>query len=170
VNPDTPSIVEHFPTLTAFASKSKCLVELGCRYGNGSTRAFRRGVQHPLHTWTTVDIVDLIPVEDRPTELDWKMIVGSSIDPEVMRKVLDRGMPDLVFIDTLHTYDQMKAELALWVPAVTCPCTWLFHDTWMHGRRGAVRDAITDYADSHLGAKYRDLSKENNGLGMMVTV
>jgi len=74
---------------------------------------------------------------------------------------------DFLFIDTLHDYDQLKAELELHAPKVR---KWIgFHDTFFFARRGesggkGLMDAIDEFLSENTGWSICYHSDENNGL------
>lgn len=47
--PDQPEMVYHMPYLEDMASRCSVIIEIGCGHGNGSTRAFKRGVARDGH-------------------------------------------------------------------------------------------------------------------------
>ena len=76
---------------------------------------------------------------------------------------------DLIFIDTVHTYEHLKKELELWEPLAVGDCKWLFHDTWMGGVYNPMTDAIKEFARNSNGKwEYSDITRECNGLGALL--
>jgi len=167
------SIVGHLPTLQKMAANCAVLLEIGSEYGTGSTAAFRRGMEQntrPERLWVTVDLRDQIDLWMRPAFPFWSFVQGDSRDPATRVKVkecLGPNPPDLVFIDTEHTYAQMSAELLLWAPVVVDSCTWLFHDTHMNGQYNHMTDAIKEFAEREGRWVYEQLSTECHGLGSL---
>lgn len=100
--------VPHFPTLMDYAARAKVIIEWGVR-GGVSTWALLDGLPADGHLWS----VDILPCTVPPRvsgDPRWTFIVGDDLDPKIQRKQPRKA--DLVFIDTSHTYDQTKAELA----------------------------------------------------------
>jgi len=161
------------PSLEEAASRSSFVIELGCGDGNGSLRALSRGLRrskakNPLYI--SVDLREERPKFDIPTESWWRVIHGDSAEPvvaEKARSIAGKRKADLIFIDTAHTPQQMRLELALWSQFAGAGTVWLFHDTWMGGNYNRMTDAIKEFA-AREGWKYEDLSKESSGLGRMI--
>ena len=152
----TCDIGEHMETLKAHAATCTTVVEFGVRTGN-STIAFLAGAPRELHSYDIQPIfgenVDLI-IEHREHPLTrFTFHHESSLDarpPEC----------DLLFIDTEHSYKQLKAELEL---HGNLPKSYLiFHDTISFG--GDLMPAINEFleANPHWGIKQHFLN--NNGL------
>jgi hypothetical protein len=107
-------IKEHLDTLFEYAKQSDSIVELGVRYAV-STWAFILGEPKKL---TCVDIVPishysgndniLNHVENacKDLNIDFEFIVADDLEIEL-------EPCDLLFIDTLHTYNQLTKELNL---------------------------------------------------------
>ena len=161
----------HMPVLEGFAAKAGFVLEIGCGAGNGSTRAIQAGLARSpygkLHV--SVDINLYQPCYERPEVDWWWKVTGDSRDPRTLLKVqgIVGGLrADVIFIDTHHTYEVMKAELALWPAMANDRTIWLFHDTWMLGAYNTMTDGIKEYAQS-AGLVYEDLSVDSHGLGYM---
>jgi predicted O-methyltransferase YrrM len=45
------------------------------------------------------------------------VITGSSLDPSILARFPDRSI-DILFLDSLHTYEHLRAELAVYLPKV----------------------------------------------------
>jgi cephalosporin hydroxylase len=69
---------------------------------------------------------------------------GSSTDPATVALLTEAdALPcDVLFIDTIHTYDQVTAELALWADHVRPGGVILMHDPETFP---GVRRAITEF-------------------------
>ncbi len=96
-------------------------------------------------------------------------MLGDSRAPHTRDRVLDIAgwrRPGLIFIDTDHTYDQMRDELALWHHIAGYDTVWLMHDTHMGGNYNLMTDAIKDFAAAN-GWVYDDFRTEAHGLGRM---
>jgi hypothetical protein len=97
-------INEHLPVLRKYALECARVTELGVR-GGESTRAFL--VAKPLK------LISIDLYFDRRAELlkliaesDWDYLCGNSLEVSI-------NETDLLFIDTLHCYSQLKKELEL---------------------------------------------------------
>lgn len=147
------------------------VIELGIYTGNGSTLMIQEGLEehtNPLHV--SVDWEDRLSDDDKPKNPWWHMVIGDSREFSTLEKVLitsQERRPGLIFIDTDHNYNQMKAELELWGQIATDDTVWLFHDTWMYGPPNIeMVSTIINYAEVN-GWKYDDLRTDSHGLGRM---
>jgi hypothetical protein len=114
-------IRHHLPLL--FSEAAGNVVELGTR-GGASTWALLAGVEARGGIVTSVDVDDCSGVAaGHPL---WAFVQGSSIDPATVARV---PTPiDLLFVDTLHQYAHVAAELSLWTPFVKPGGRILIHD------------------------------------------
>ena len=170
MEPDQEDIALHMPFLEELASKASVILELGCGKGNGSTRALSRGLHRSKSNNKLMVTVDWNPngPEEKPEDHWWWFVAGDTRRASTLRVVssLLSQLPDLIFIDTDHTPDQIEAELNLWFLVAHPFCTWVFHDTWMMGEYNPMTDAIKEFAASH-GLEFIDYSRECHGLGLM---
>lgn len=103
----TPSdINEHLPTLYRYGRKCSHITEFGIR-GGASTYAFMEAkpekvIGYDILWWE--EMRDLLKYSVGKTDLQFK--ITSTIKPG-----LQIQQTDLLFIDTLHTYNQLKQEL-----------------------------------------------------------
>lgn len=123
-------INEHLPILKDLASQCESVTEMGVRYCV-STFAFIEGKPKKL---TCIDIVhpttyvnqggvqsfEKVLQECKDKEIDFKFIEASSLEIEI-------EPTDLLFIDTLHTGEQLQQELYL--HADKAKKYIVFHDT-----------------------------------------
>ena len=115
---DKSDISIHLPLLKFLAYQFDYIVEFGVRNAN-STLALLSGNPKSL---ISVDI-NMTPMYDQLKDLsNWKFIKCSSIDPN-----LDIGFPQLLIIDSNHTYDHCLTELNVHAKKVS-NCIGL-HDT-----------------------------------------
>lgn len=106
----TPSdINEHLETLKKYASECDTIVELGVRYCV-STWALLAGkpkrltsidIKHPNDFGGDLQQVYLTTMDEN---INFEFVLGDSLKIEIPEC-------DLLFIDTLHTYEQLSAEL-----------------------------------------------------------
>lgn len=173
----TSNIAGLVPIIREYASYARNILELGCEYGTGSTRAIEEGVGGRQDVvWRSVDLEDKIKPEHRPKHDGWGFVKGDSRATETVIRVMS-SMPedrwvegfDLIFIDTQHDYHHMRTELETWSVEASDTCRWLFHDTWMNGRYNTMTDAIKEFAEKHAYRWiYTDLSMAWNGLGALL--
>jgi len=179
----TSNIYMHVPVLRYLASRARCIIELGLETGMGSTKAFAEGfAMNPDRlAWVGVD-KDLSQLKFKPEEERLFLLEGDTTSQEMVqiaweilqtpirfeeRKItITPQSPDLIFIDTHHTVEQMTKELAIWKMLSDADTTWVFHDTWMEGHYNPMTDVIKQFA-AERGLRYLDYSRENNGLGMV---
>ena len=123
-------IHEHVPVLRALASQVEHVTEFGVRHGV-STTALLAAQPAVLRSYDIEDravAASLAPLAGRT---DFRFAVGDT-------KAIDIEETDLLFIDTLHTYDQLKAELARHGEKAR---RWIvLHDTTTFGTTGEESD------------------------------
>ena len=124
---DYPSdINEHLPVLKEFAEDCEHITELGVRWVV-STYAFMMGKPKrlvsydvlPIETWentTTQELTDLA----KENNIDFEFKLENVLEVEIEET-------DLLFLDTIHTYKQVKTELELHASKVRKYL--IFHDT-----------------------------------------
>jgi predicted O-methyltransferase YrrM len=156
-------INEHLPLLYFLAGQCDHVTEFGVRTG-ASTLAFLHGLQGRPATLRSYDINDHFGVHETMknwTQVDWTFAVCSTLAISQIEPT------DLLFVDTLHRYDQVRQELALHGDAAR---RWIvFHDTETFGTVGDDGgDGINRAIDEWLASKpewrvvYR--THRNNGL------
>jgi cephalosporin hydroxylase len=159
-------INEHLPTLKRYAEQSETVVELGMRK-IVSTWAFLAGKPKQL---ISVDIThprdygaDLWEVEDAAREagIEFDFVLKSSLE-------IDLPEHDFLFIDTLHTYDQLTAELERHHPKVKKFIA--MHDTNLSGDPDNMRGAVNDFLDRHREWEVAEHFDNNNGLTILKRV
>ena len=159
----TSDISAHLPLLEFLAKMCDHITEFGVREGF-STTAFLSGKPKILRSYDlnqTTFNVD--PESIKPT--DWKFKQQNTIDSD-----FNIEETDLLFIDTLHTFDQVQRELSLHHKKVK---KWIvFHDTVAHGEISkdvpgvlGISRAIEGFLRTHSN-KWEKVyeSKINNGL------
>ena len=162
----TDSINEHLPVIRKLASECDTIVEFGVKIAR-SSRALLLGVRGRLHSF---DIV--------PTALAKK--IQELAGPKWIYKIcssLKATIPkcDMLFIDSLHTYTQLKAELA--VAAHQARRYLVLHDTVTFGQEDAIGEtgkskpntpgimpAVEELLKSDLTWKIKHHYENNNGL------
>lgn len=152
----TPSdICEHCTTLRELARRSDSVIEFGTRYGV-STIALLSGrpekmVSYDIERKPTVDWIEKAAVG----EVDYKFILGDTLKIEPIPPV------DLLFIDTLHTIEQLRAELLR--HGNSAKKYIVFHDTTLQSGRG-LRIAINEFISMNPQWSIRADFQNNNAL------
>lgn len=159
-------IYQHLPTLRKYAEQCETVVELGVR-GIVSTWAFLAA--KPKHL-ISVDI-------EHPSKYgaDLWFVEGSALKEGiefdfVLKDSLKIDLPehDLLFIDTLHTYDQLSKELARHESKTRKFI--IMHDTNLEGDPDNMRGAVNDFLDSNLQWEIAEYFENNNGLTVLKRV
>jgi hypothetical protein len=159
----TSDINEHLPMLYFLAQQCDHVTEFGVRTG-ASTLAFLHGLQGRPATLRSYDINDQYGVQDsltRWTRVEWTFSICSTVS-------ISRIEPtDLLFVDTLHNYDQVRQELALHGDAAR---RWIvFHDTETFGVTGddggrGINQAIDEWLEAKPEWRIVYRTHRNNGL------
>ena len=150
-------IQSHLPRLRQEARGT--VLELGVRGGN-STAALLAGVEERGGTLWSVD-VDPASASIFAGHPQWRFVRADSRDVAALES---RGLPrelDVLFVDTLHTYEQVRDELRAWGDRVRPGGVLLFHDTDSYSE---IRRAIARWCRSRRVA-YEFLAG-SNGLGV----
>lgn len=169
---DQPSdINEHFPTLKKYATGCSHITEMGVR-DVVSTFALMSGrpkrmISYDLGRSGNVDFAAGIAKEEG---IDWIFVQG-----DVLRQNIEST--DLLFIDTKHTYRQLRRELALHAANVV---KWIvFHDTESFGKKDefpekspkqGLATAIEEFLEDHPEWELEKKFKNNNGLTILKRV
>jgi len=157
-------IFKHLPDLKRYSSMSEHVTEFGIRKGN-STVALLAGKPKKLISYDTRPRIryDLLQELAKPTEF----IV-------IVKNVLDVIIEptDFLFIDTYHTYTQIKKELEL---HGNVPRKFLaFHDTRTYGYRGkdkkkpGLMAGINEFIDLNPHWKIDLIKRNNNGFIVLI--
>lgn len=160
-------INEHLPVLKKYSEECDVIVELGVRK-IVSTWAFLLGkpkklisvdIKHPKeYNSTELPLVEEISKE---IGVDFNFILSDS-------RTVDIPECDLLFIDTLHTYNQIKKELEVHANKVNKYI--ILHDTETFRTIGEVNGevgiwlAVEEFLSTNLEWKIVEELKNNNGL------
>lgn len=158
----TTDINEHLPALYALAFKCNTIVEFGTRSGH-STAALLAGLDNTVGT--ALHSYDIAPQQFTPAALDlvtWHFTQADTSDLYAIPEC------DLLFIDTLHTCDQVRAELR----CARYVRRWIaFHDTVLFGWRDehpghgpGIMQAILEFLAEHPQWRVLSHNPANNGL------
>jgi len=157
-------INEHLPTLNKYATLCDSIIELGVREII-STWALLAGrpdkmlsidLDNPEKHGVNIDEV-YEACNDADIEFEFKQADSTTVDlPET----------DLLFIDTLHEYAQLKAELNAHHTRVKKYI--LFHDTV--SCQHELMPAIIEFLQAHPEWKMREMHYYNNGFAVIERV
>lgn len=155
-NCETPSdINEHLPKLKEYADKCEHVTEIGVR-GCVSLSAFLASNAKKV---VAIDIMNVAVPQSEKLEF----INKSSLDFETEET-------DFLFIDSLHTYAQLKQEL--YIHGKHAKKYIGFHDTVMFGLNGedggaGLNQAITEYIREFPEWELEYFAPNNNGLSIL---
>lgn len=170
----TPSdINEHLVRLHELASECDHVTEMGLRGANGSTIAFLAAQPETFISW---DINPMAVVSESVAFL--VQVAGrTSFQPRVgdTRKIIIEPT-DLLFIDTLHTAQQLKAELERHADPIEDKVKkyLVFHDTRTFGEVGedgsvpGLRAAIRWFQKEHAFPLWQLVEDRENCNGLVV--
>jgi len=167
---NTPiDIHEHMPTLRRYASECKHITEFGTRFVV-STYAFMAGKPEKLLTY------DIVP--DRAIWDAAAIAKENNIEFGFMERdttAVEIEPTELLFIDTLHSYKQLKTELALHSDKVSKYI--IFHDTETFGRideatgeAGGLMTALEEFLATNKSWKLKEHYTNCNGLSVIERV
>jgi hypothetical protein len=165
----TPSdINEHLPTLKRYTEECEHVTEMGVRWVV-STFAFMMGKPKKLisididpvekHGIKTEDLIEL----SKSVNVDFTFVVGDTTKIEIEET-------DFLFIDTLHTYNQLKKELEL--HANKSKKYIGFHDTTTFAQIGEYKEvglwpAIEEFLIANENWVISEKFENNNGLTIL---
>ena len=178
-NGQNVDIFEHIPTLRNYAEQCNHVTEFGVRWVV-STWALLAGKPailrsydkwHPSHFGNEykgrIERVERVAKEN---DVDYKFIVGDTLKISI-------DETDLLFIDTLHTYMQLKGELALHASKVNKYI--ILHDTTAYAHRGmgpelggdnvpkGLWDASIEFMAQNPQWKVKQLFQNNSGMAVL---
>jgi len=164
---ENSDIFQHLPTLKEYSEKCETIVELGVR-SIVSTWAFLSG--HPK-SLISVDIVHPSKYLDYdPTgcnlDLVYKIAKENNISFEfIEHDSISVKLPDcdLMFFDTLHTYQQLSSEINAHNSIVNK--YMIFHDTETFSSE--LNPAINEFLVKNNNWSIEKIFKNNNGLTIL---
>ena len=180
----TSDIAHFFPTIAKYSRKCDSVLELGVRWVVG-TWAFLYGLREEnkdYHIPKTYLGVDLDPLENWDANVENQLIEGSkqrNIDfsfqiADVLSPEFYNSIPnfDLVFLDTDHSYDQVKQELEIYHQK--CNKYIMLHDTiafrhggaWENDEKG-IWPAIMEFINTHPEWEIWETNPEHPGLTIL---
>jgi hypothetical protein len=157
---DTPSdIHQHLPLLRRLASEARHVTELGVREGNSTTALLygqpQQLVCYDVARYGQVDLLERLAGNTR----------FRFCQQDVLSVQIDET--DLLFIDTRHTFNQLRQELALHAARVRRRI--VLHDTVTFGQVGedgeaGLLPAVDDFLAAHREWSIEAHHLNNNGL------
>ena len=161
----TPSdISEHLSVLHKYASAVRHITELGTRTGN-STAAFLMGAPDCLISYDALrqSEVDALEAVARHQGIDFRFI------QQDIRNLSDIDTTDFLFLDSVHTYDQVEFELRF---AERVRQYIALHDTETFGRTGedggdGIWRAVSEFLRTHAEWALHAHFTHNNGLTIL---
>lgn len=159
-------IYRHVPRLNKIATECDSIIEMGTR-GAVSTWAFVEANPEKL---TCIDLHRTAAVDELDSILKNSGINFNFLQANTLKIEVDEC--DLIFIDTLHTYIQLREELRL--HGNKAKKYLAFHDTTTFGhtsengdkQRGLV-DAIDEFLESNPHWSRHEVYEDNNGLTIL---
>ncbi len=162
----TPSdICEHIERLRQLGEECGHITEMGSRWGS-STAALAAARPKTLVCYDLRRLVEIDPIERAARAVGVSFVFHEA---DVLRAVIEAT--DLLFIDTLHTYDQLRQELAL--HAAKARKYIVLHDTETYGQSGEVPGsrglwpAVQEFLAGHPEWTLRERRANNNGLTVL---
>jgi hypothetical protein len=163
----TPSdINEHMSVLRDYATKCTSVTELGVRTGVSIWAWLDAKVPciraYDLN-YPPADELQYIEQFASEQNLDFKFIQADV-------RTIEIEPTDLLFIDTLHTYNQLKLELLLHSSKVRKYI--IFHDTTLYGLHGedgstpALQAALFEFLGANAEWSFDRIFTHNNGLSI----
>lgn len=160
-------INEHLPYLKSLASECESVTEFGVREGN-STRAFLASSIKKLTCYDLYQSGTVSRLFSEPSDRDLKYLLGDT-------REIDIEETDLLFIDTLHTFEQLSIELAKHSNKVRKYI--VLHDVYTYGCIGESEGdhkgllyAVSDFLKNNSEWSIKKFTTENNGLMVLERV
>lgn len=164
---NTPSdINEHLPTLKEYASQCKHVTEMGVR-GIVSTYALLMGKPKTMKSYDIAPC-NWEPIKDLVKEdTDFKFEIGNTLEIEI-------EPTELLFIDTLHNYNQLSVEFKKHAPMVSNYI--ILHDTTSFEHHGesytgkvelGLWPAVTEFLQNNPEWSIHRRYRNNNGLTIL---
>jgi hypothetical protein len=170
---NTPSdINEHLPTLRRYAEECEHITEMGVRWvistwallSGKPKRLVSYDIVHPSRWGVSIDAVSSMA---RENGTDFSFYEKSVLEVEI-------EPTDMLFIDTVHNYEQLKAELHLHSHKVKKYI--VLHDTVLFGVRDETTDglgllpAMHEFLLSNTNWIIKEQYMNNNGLTVLEKV
>ena len=163
---NTPSdIFEHLPTIKKYAEECDHITEMGVR-SIVSTYALLMGKPSKMISYDINDC-NWQPVRNLVKDTtDFNFIIANTCECIIEDT-------DLLFIDTLHNYEQLKIELERHANKVKK--YMIFHDTTTFGIKGETSDiglwpAIEEFLENNKNWSILEKYENNNGLTILKNI
>jgi hypothetical protein len=159
-------IREHCPTLVDYAKRCKHVTEMGTRWG-ASTLAFLYAQPQHLVCYDWKRQANVGHIEKLAGDTTFTFHKCSTLEVTI-------EPTDLLFLDTLHTYTQLKAELAL--HSDKAKKYIIMHDTVKFGKKGqrkgerGLEPAWTEFLKTNDHWELHEHYTNNNGLTILSRV
>ena len=163
----TPSdINEHLPTLKKYADECNHITEFGVRWVV-STYALLMGKPKKMISYDIDFCETELLKEIVKNDTDFQFIIGDTLKIEIEET-------DLLFIDTIHTYEHLKKELSLHSSKVKKYI--ILHDTTVYEWEGeaingvtqkGLQPAIEEFLESNPNWVIYERFEYNNGLTIL---
>lgn len=157
-------IYEHLPILNELAAQCNHITEFGVGNGNSSTAFLNSTATLRSYDIRILPDAEYLFNEAKKLGRDVELIYGDSL---YIKQFSDT---DLLFIDSLHTYRQLREELSLYNKHVR---KWIvMHDTSLFGDVGEDGQtglwlAIEEYLELHPKWILQERRYNNNGLTIL---
>jgi cephalosporin hydroxylase len=164
-------INEHMPTLSVLAEQCRTVCEFGVRYGN-STIALLHGLNagfRDANAQTALHSFDISPAQlviPEAPGVDWTF---TQTDTSKLQSI---PRCDMLFIDTAHTFEQVRAELR---HAHSVSRYLAFHDTTLFGwsdefggKGPGIMQAIFDFMATQEGRRWYVSAHYPNNNGLLI--
>jgi len=151
----------------ALEIKAKAIVELGMMIGQSTHALLKVAMENGGHLYSIETNRDSLPLVGEALKsggLDtsfWTAIHGD--DLEVVKTWVKPI--DLLFVDTLHTYEQTLNELKAYSKFIVEHGIIILHDTYVEPSR-LVKKAIDDWMNLNRDWTYEDITPHNDGWGL----
>lgn len=164
-------IYEHVPTLRKYAEKCEHITEFGVRWVVSTwaliAGAPKKMVSYDIEKYLDVERAKRVAIENG---VDFTFVLGSTLEVDIEET-------DLLFIDTLHTYAQLKGELER--HANKARKYIIMHDTVAYALRGmgpelggdtiqkGLKNAIDEFLEADKNWVVKEVFNNNNGLTVL---
>jgi len=172
-------INEHLPTLKKYSEKCDTIIEMGVRtavstwglLSGNPKRMISIDIKHPKDYGCNFALIEEAAKEN---EIEYHFVLADTTKIEIQEC-------DLLFIDTLHTYKQLKQELML--HGNKAKKYLIFHDTTTFGERDAPEGyqiskdgprglipAIQEFLKENTNWSIEEVFTNNNGLTVLKNI
>jgi len=125
----------HWLACLVRSSHARCIVELGSRFGV-STLAIAAAIDD-TQQFTAVDIVEdlrYLPTLLR-TRDNFRFVAADGLNTPLIYSQTNIGLVDILFTDTVHTSEQVRAEFRAWEPLLADEALFIIDDINVNDKR-----------------------------------